>query len=160
MSFRLGRTIGLIWSIVLMLLADAVMAGEQLGLVLSGGAAKGAYEVGVWQELIESGLADDVSAISGTSVGAINAALFASVRDPGKCVKLWEAEISSIFQFNTNLVVSILGEEGRSTIESVYSQMRKNIAEDMAYAIVYLLSDASSFVTGTELVVDGGYSLL
>ena len=32
--------------------------------------------------------------------------------------------------------------------------------EDMAYAIIYLLSDASSFVTGTELVVDGGYSLL
>ena len=31
---------------------------------------------------------------------------------------------------------------------------------DMACAIVYLLSDASSFVTGTELVVDGGYSLL
>jgi len=32
--------------------------------------------------------------------------------------------------------------------------------EDMAYAIIYLLSDASGFVTGTELVVDGGYSLL
>lgn len=32
--------------------------------------------------------------------------------------------------------------------------------EDMANAIIYLLSDASSFVTGTELVVDGGYSLL
>lgn len=32
--------------------------------------------------------------------------------------------------------------------------------EEMAYAIIYLLSDASSFVTGTELVVDGGYSLL
>ena len=32
--------------------------------------------------------------------------------------------------------------------------------EDMAYAIIYLLSDASCFVTGTELVVDGGYSLL
>lgn len=32
--------------------------------------------------------------------------------------------------------------------------------EDMAYAIIYLLSDASSFVTGTELTVDGGYSLL
>lgn len=32
--------------------------------------------------------------------------------------------------------------------------------EDMAYAIIYLLSDASSFVTGTELIVDGGYSLL
>lgn len=32
--------------------------------------------------------------------------------------------------------------------------------QDMANAIVYLLSEASSFVTGTELVVDGGYSLL
>ena len=32
--------------------------------------------------------------------------------------------------------------------------------EDMANAIIYLLSDASSFVTGTELVVDGGFSLL
>ena len=32
--------------------------------------------------------------------------------------------------------------------------------EDMAQAIIFLLSDASSFVTGTELVVDGGYSLL
>lgn len=32
--------------------------------------------------------------------------------------------------------------------------------EDMANAMIYLLSDASSFVTGTELTVDGGYSLL
>jgi len=32
--------------------------------------------------------------------------------------------------------------------------------QDMANAIIYLLSDASSFVTGTELIVDGGYSLL
>jgi len=31
--------------------------------------------------------------------------------------------------------------------------------EDMAYGIIYLLSDASSFVTGTELVIDGGYTI-
>ena len=37
---------------------------------------------------------------------------------------------------------------------------RYGTPEDMAYAIIYLLSDASSFVTGTELVVDGGFSLL
>jgi NAD(P)-dependent dehydrogenase (short-subunit alcohol dehydrogenase family) len=30
--------------------------------------------------------------------------------------------------------------------------------EDIAWAVVYLASDESKFVTGTELVVDGGYT--
>ena len=29
-------------------------------------------------------------------------------------------------------------------------------AEDIAYGILYLASDESSFVTGSELVIDGG----
>lgn len=116
---------------------SVAMSGEPLGLVLSGGAAKGAYEVGVWQELVETDLAGRVSAISGTSVGAINAALFASVKDPKKCVRLWEDEIGSVFQFNTNLLVRILGEEGKSKVEHVYAQMRKNIMTDMANAAIW-----------------------
>ena len=109
------------------------MAGESLGLVLSGGAAKGAYEVGVWQALVETDLADDITAISGTSVGAINAALFASVGDTNKCIRLWEREIGGIFQFNTNLIVHILGDEGRIKIDHVYAQMRRNVMEDLSY---------------------------
>lgn len=35
---------------------------------------------------------------------------------------------------------------------------RMGTAEDVAYAIVYLASDESKFVTASELVVDGGYS--
>jgi NAD(P)-dependent dehydrogenase (short-subunit alcohol dehydrogenase family) len=31
-------------------------------------------------------------------------------------------------------------------------------AEDIAAAIVFLASDESSFMTGAELVIDGGYS--
>jgi NAD(P)-dependent dehydrogenase (short-subunit alcohol dehydrogenase family) len=31
-------------------------------------------------------------------------------------------------------------------------------AEDVAYAILYLASEESKFVTGSELVVDGGYT--
>jgi NAD(P)-dependent dehydrogenase (short-subunit alcohol dehydrogenase family) len=30
-------------------------------------------------------------------------------------------------------------------------------SEDIAYAALYLASDEASFVTGTHLVVDGGY---
>ena len=35
---------------------------------------------------------------------------------------------------------------------------RLGTAEDIAYAILYLASDESSFVTGSELVIDGGYT--
>ena len=31
--------------------------------------------------------------------------------------------------------------------------------EEVAYGIIYLLSDASSFVTGTGIVIDGGFTL-
>jgi NAD(P)-dependent dehydrogenase (short-subunit alcohol dehydrogenase family) len=31
--------------------------------------------------------------------------------------------------------------------------------DEMAGAVVYLASDASSFVTGTDIIIDGGYSI-
>jgi NAD(P)-dependent dehydrogenase (short-subunit alcohol dehydrogenase family) len=35
---------------------------------------------------------------------------------------------------------------------------RVGIPEDIAYGVLYLASDESSFVTGAELVIDGGTS--
>ena len=79
-------------------------AAEPVGLVLSGGGAKGAYEVGVWKALCEAGVADRITVFSGTSVGAINAALLASVRDPDKCAQIWREEVGGAFVCNTNAV--------------------------------------------------------
>lgn len=41
-----------------------------------------------------------------------------------------------------------------------FPMKRFALPEEIAHAIIYLLSDASSYVTGTELVVDGGYSII
>jgi NTE family protein len=50
----------------------------KIGLVFSGGGGKGAYEIGVWKAFKEYGIDKYVCAVSGTSVGALNAALFAT----------------------------------------------------------------------------------
>ena len=76
-----------------------------LGLVLSGGGAKGAYEVGVWQVLAEAGLTNRIAAISGTSVGAINAAIFAT--QPEAAETLWMDNLPGLFIVSTNRIRGI-----------------------------------------------------
>lgn len=47
--------------------------------------------------------------------------------------------------------------EQRQQHEAKYPIGHLGEAEDVAYSVLYLASDESKFVTGTELVVDGGY---
>ena len=49
---------------------------EGTGLVLAGGGGKGIYQVGMIKTLAEAGLLDDIVAVSGTSIGGVNAVLF------------------------------------------------------------------------------------
>lgn len=51
-------------------------------------------------------------------------------------------------------------EESLAEVAKSFPLKRFGTPDDMAYGIIYLLSDASGFVTGTELVIDGGYTLL
>lgn len=61
----------------------------KVGLVLSGGGGKGAYELGVWKALVEMNLDKHIKVISGTSIGAFNAALFAQ-GDMDNAQALWD----------------------------------------------------------------------
>lgn len=56
-------------------------------LVLAGGGAKGAYQIGAWKAFLELGI--KFSAVSGASVGALNAALIAQ-GDYRKAEELWD----------------------------------------------------------------------
>lgn len=59
-----------------------------------------------------------------------------------------------------NLSNSIFAEEHHTNIAlERYPLKRFGRPEDIAYGAIYLLSDASSWTTGTNLVIDGGYVL-
>ena len=51
-------------------------------------------------------------------------------------------------------------EDSLAEVAKTFPLKRFGTPDDMAFGIIYMLSDASSFVTGTELVIDGGYTLL
>ena len=53
------------------------MKFKKLGIALSGGGGKGAYQIGVWNALRDFSLDTQIAAISGASVGGLNGALMA-----------------------------------------------------------------------------------
>jgi NAD(P)-dependent dehydrogenase (short-subunit alcohol dehydrogenase family) len=80
-------------------------------------------------------------AAQGTRVNSINPALV-----PTDILKL------------SNTVFS--EEQLKETMYGRYPLKRLGTPEDIAYGAIYLLSDASSWVTGINLVIDGGYILM
>lgn len=49
-------------------------------------------------------------------------------------------------------------EEGRQALNALHPIGHVGEPDDIAYGVVYLASDESKFVTGTELIIDGGYT--
>ena len=60
---------------------------KEYGLVLDGGGARGAYQIGAWKALREAGVR--INAVAGTSVGALNGALIC-MDDPEKAEQIWK----------------------------------------------------------------------
>jgi len=61
---------------------------SKIGLCLSGGGSRGAYQIGVAKALEELGLLGKINAYAGTSIGSVNAALLATMT-PDEAMKLW-----------------------------------------------------------------------
>lgn len=86
-------------------------ANPQLGLVLTGGGAKGAYQVGALKYIAELGLEPQI--IAGTSIGALNGAVLSTYRPFPYAVQhlnqLWEQlSKAEILRPNTGTVLRTL----------------------------------------------------
>ena len=63
----------------------------------------------------------------------------------------------------TPMVAGFLGEQAdpaaaKKAVAALHPLGHLGEPDDIAYGIVYLASDESKFVTGAELVIDGGYT--
>ena len=72
---------------------------KKTALVLGGGGARGSYQIGVWQGLLELGI--DFQIVTGTSVGALNGGLI--VQGDYQAVKeMWQAiDTSHVLEFES-----------------------------------------------------------
>lgn len=56
------------------------------------------------------------------------------------------------------VMLDVLNREGKRAATQAHPLGRLATPEDIAYGVLYLASDEASFVTGAELVIDGGYT--
>ena len=82
------------------------ISSDSLALVLSGGGARGAYQIGVWKAMEEKGIMPKVKQIFGTSVGAINGAAIVQ-GDLEMTEELWrQLDYSKVFSDFDSIVSS------------------------------------------------------
>ncbi|WP_239644593.1 patatin-like phospholipase family protein [Enterococcus crotali] len=110
----------------------------QTGLVLGGGGARGAYQIGVWQALKELNISIEI--ITGTSVGALNGALI--LQDDFEAAKnMWEKidtqkilsfPITDVSTQTLSGMMSQIGSFTRSAIQSkgVSTQPLKSLIQE------------------------------
>lgn len=61
---------------------------------------------------------------------------------------------------DTNIMdAGIITKEQLEEDTKKYPLKRYGQPEEIAYAVIYLLSDASKWVTGSNLIIDGGYTI-
>ena len=112
-----------------------------------------------------------ISSISGTKVSYIGNSIYSASKGAinGICKGLALELASQQIRVNTvipGMVETNIVSGGEVTQEQMetdkkkYPLKRYGKPEEVAYAVVYLLSDASSWVTGSNLLIDGGYTLL
>lgn len=98
---------------------------KEYGLILDGGGARGAYQIGAWKALVEAGV--KVNALAGTSVGALNGALIA-MGDVKQAEKIWsEMKFSRVMDVDDEWMERLFNNE--NTLGEILVEMRKKLSD-------------------------------
>lgn len=106
---------------------------REYGLVLEGGGAKGAYQIGAWKALKETGV--KIKGVAGTSVGALNGALIC-MDDLEQAEKLWKTiAYSKVMDVDDELMSRLFDKEKlkpellRSTLKDTFKVLGEGGAD-------------------------------
>jgi len=98
---------------------------KEYGLVLEGGGARGAYQIGAWKALMEAGV--KIVAVAGTSVGALNGALIC-MNDIELAEKIWsELASSDIMDVDDDWMERFFNRE--TSFKEVVQELKRLITE-------------------------------
>lgn len=98
---------------------------KKYGLVLDGGGARGAYQIGAWKALREAGV--HINAVAGTSVGALNGALIC-MGDLEKAEKIWsEMTFSRVMDVDDAWMERLF--QGEQRLADILPEIRRILAE-------------------------------
>lgn len=112
-----------------------------------------------------------ISSISGVNICPPGGSVYAASKGAiNGFIKGMALELASkgirVNSVNPGMVETPLIESGEVSAEQLdedrkrYPLKRYGKPEEVAYSVIYLLSDAASWVTGSALLIDGGYTLL
>lgn len=112
-----------------------------------------------------------ISSISGTLCSSVGGSIYSASKGAvnglikGMALDLAPKSIR-VNSVTPGMVDTKIFSDGAITDEQLQEDMKRyplkryGKPEEIAYSVIYLLSDASSWVTGSNLLIDGGYTLL
>ncbi|MFW5847710.1 MAG: patatin-like phospholipase family protein [bacterium] len=129
---------------------------NKLGLCLSGGGARGAYQVGVCKALDELGYFEKIYAFSGTSIGAVNASLLAT-KSVDEVKEIWIEFPKEKIKFAESFMKKIrhrdfsIAKKGVTSIKALDKTLKENLdTEKLKDKLVFItLSPAGLSEEGT-----------
>ena len=105
---------------------------RKMGLVLDGGGAKGAYHIGVFKALKELDISKHINAVSGASVGALNACLFPIYNLNSQIVEnIWINEVEDkILTLNPDKVINSFLKLKKNYIKNSVNKLVSDFLDD------------------------------